>query len=80
MNELENVVGLGQAPGYRYAELVGDQLLVPGQVPHDNHGNLALLSGWRRAIGRVRRAMVSSSTSRRTEQLRAVRLRLLPRR
>lgn len=40
MNELEIAAGLSQTPGYRYAERVGDQLLVAGQVPHDQHGNL----------------------------------------
>lgn len=40
MNELEIAAGLCPTPSYRYAELINDQLLVAGQVPHDKHGAL----------------------------------------
>lgn len=32
--------GLAATPGYRYADRVGDQLFVAGQVPHDASGTL----------------------------------------
>lgn len=35
MNELETEAGLPATVNYRYAELVGDELFVAGQVPHD---------------------------------------------
>lgn len=35
MNEAEVQAGLSQTPNYRYAERVGDQLFVAGQVPQD---------------------------------------------
>lgn len=35
MNEAEREAGLAETPGYRYAEAVGDELFVAGQVPHD---------------------------------------------
>ena len=40
MNEREIAGGLADTPGYRYAEQVGDQLFVAGQVPHDSDGSL----------------------------------------
>ncbi len=40
MNEAELDAGLVQTPGYRYAERVGDQLFVAGQVPLDGDGEL----------------------------------------
>ncbi len=40
MNEDELAAGLAETPGYRYAELEGDQLFVAGQVPLDSSGNL----------------------------------------
>jgi enamine deaminase RidA (YjgF/YER057c/UK114 family) len=38
VNERERSAGLAETPGYRYAEAVGDQLFVAGQVPHDPSG------------------------------------------
>jgi enamine deaminase RidA (YjgF/YER057c/UK114 family) len=40
MNEREIDAGLAATPGYRYAEVVGDQLLVAGQVPLDAGGRV----------------------------------------
>ena len=40
MNQQENDAGLATAPGYRYANLLGDQLLVAGQVPRDRSVDL----------------------------------------
>lgn len=40
MNEEEVAAGLAPTPGYRYADVVGDQLFVAGQVPHDGDGVL----------------------------------------
>lgn len=40
MNEAEVDAGLGPTPGYRYADVVGDELFVAGQVPHDADGAL----------------------------------------
>jgi enamine deaminase RidA (YjgF/YER057c/UK114 family) len=40
MNELEHSAGLAPTPGYRYADVVGDQLFVAGQVPLDETGTL----------------------------------------
>ena len=40
MNDAEQVAGLAATPGYRYAEVVGNQLFVAGQVPHDRSGTL----------------------------------------
>lgn len=40
MNTLENQAGLAATSGYRYAEPVGNQLFVAGQVPHDADANL----------------------------------------
>jgi enamine deaminase RidA (YjgF/YER057c/UK114 family) len=40
VNEGEIQAGLAPTSGYRYAELVGDRLLVAGQVPHDAAASL----------------------------------------
>lgn len=40
MNEAEHEAGLAPTPGYRYAEVVGNQLFVAGQVPLDGDGDL----------------------------------------
>ena len=40
MNEAELRSGLPETPKYKYAERVGDQLFVAGQVPHDADGRL----------------------------------------
>ncbi|MGV2831818.1 RidA family protein [Myxosarcina sp. GI1(2024)] len=40
MNALEMRAGLPATPGYQYAQRVGNQLFVAGQVPHDTDGNL----------------------------------------
>jgi enamine deaminase RidA (YjgF/YER057c/UK114 family) len=40
MNEAEIAAGLARTPGYRYAERVGDQLFLAGQVPLDGDGRL----------------------------------------
>ena len=40
MNEEEVSAGLAPTPGYRYAERVGDELFVAGQVPLDGSGRL----------------------------------------
>ena len=40
MNEAELAAGLAPTPGYRYAEVVGRQLFVAGQVPLDSNGEL----------------------------------------
>jgi len=40
MNQEENDAGLADTPGYRYADRVGDQLYVAGQVPRDGSGDL----------------------------------------
>jgi len=40
MNNLETQAGLTPTPGYQYAQQVGNQLFVAGQVPHDADGNL----------------------------------------
>lgn len=39
-NERELAAGLAATPGYRYADRVGDELFVAGQVPHDADGDL----------------------------------------
>ena len=39
-NVAELAAGLATTPGYRYADRVGDQLFVAGQVPHDGDGQL----------------------------------------
>jgi enamine deaminase RidA (YjgF/YER057c/UK114 family) len=40
VNENELAAGLAPTPGYRYAEQVGDELFVAGQVPLDSAGNV----------------------------------------
>jgi enamine deaminase RidA (YjgF/YER057c/UK114 family) len=40
MNTREIQAGLAITPGYQYAQQVGNQLFVAGQVPHDVNGNL----------------------------------------
>lgn len=40
MNENELAAGLAPTPGYRYADTVGDELFVAGQVPNDADGEL----------------------------------------
>ena len=40
MNEAERDAGLAPTPGYRYADVVGDELFIAGQVPHGVHGAL----------------------------------------
>jgi enamine deaminase RidA (YjgF/YER057c/UK114 family) len=40
MNDDEVRAGLAETPGYRYAEVVGSQLFVAGQVPLDASGEL----------------------------------------
>ena len=40
MNEAELAAGLPETPQYQYAQRVGNQLFVAGQVPHDSRGRL----------------------------------------
>lgn len=40
MNQRELAAGLAPTPGYRYADVVGDRLVVAGQVPLDGDGSL----------------------------------------
>ncbi len=40
MNEFETAAGLPDTPGYRYAEVVGRELFVAGQVPQDESGSI----------------------------------------
>jgi len=40
VNEAERAAGLPATPQYQYAQRVGNQLFVAGQVPHDVHGRL----------------------------------------
>lgn len=40
MNEAELNAGLSATPQYRYADRLGNQLFVAGQVPLDSHGHL----------------------------------------
>jgi hypothetical protein len=40
MNEAERNAGLSATPQYRYADRLGSQLFVAGQVPLDAHGDL----------------------------------------
>ena len=40
MNEIEIEAGLATTPGYQYADQVGAQLFIAGQVPHDTNGQL----------------------------------------
>lgn len=39
-NRAERDAGLAPTPGYRYADVVGDQLFVAGQVPFDARGSI----------------------------------------
>lgn len=38
MNDAERDAGLPPTPGYRYADVVGDELFLAGQVPNDADG------------------------------------------
>jgi len=40
VNDAERAAGLAPTPAYRYADVVGDRLLVAGQVPLDTNGEL----------------------------------------
>lgn len=40
MNEAELAAGLPSTAQYQYAQRVGNQLFVAGQVPHDRHGQV----------------------------------------
>jgi enamine deaminase RidA (YjgF/YER057c/UK114 family) len=40
MNEAELAAGLPPTPGYRYADTVGDELFLAGQVPNDADGTI----------------------------------------
>lgn len=40
MNEAERAAGLSSTAQYQYAQRVGNQLFVAGQVPHDTHGQM----------------------------------------
>jgi enamine deaminase RidA (YjgF/YER057c/UK114 family) len=40
VNEAERAAGLPATPQYQYAQRVGNQLFVAGQVPHDAAGHL----------------------------------------
>ena len=40
MNEAERAAGLPSTAQYHYAQRVGNQLFVAGQVPHDLHGHV----------------------------------------
>ncbi|PZD72136.1 hypothetical protein C1752_03996 [Acaryochloris thomasi RCC1774] len=40
MNEHEIAAGLAQTPNYQYAQRIGPQLFISGQVPHDSEANL----------------------------------------
>jgi len=40
VNEAELAAGLPATPQYHYAQRLGNQLFVAGQVPHDPHGQL----------------------------------------
>lgn len=48
MNEAERDAGLAATPGYRYADVVGDELFVAGQVPLDGDGELVGVGDTRR--------------------------------
>lgn len=39
-NQMELEAGMAPTPGYRYAQVVGDQLFVAGQVPLDGSGEI----------------------------------------
>lgn len=40
MNESERAAGMPETPQYQYAQRVGNQLFIAGQVPHDSQGQL----------------------------------------
>ena len=40
MNEAERAAGLPSTAQYQYAQRVGNQLFVAGQVPHDSQGHI----------------------------------------
>jgi enamine deaminase RidA (YjgF/YER057c/UK114 family) len=40
MNEAERAAGLAETAKYKYADRVGNQLFIAGQVPHDADGQL----------------------------------------
>ena len=40
LNEGESAAGLAKTANYRYAERVGSQLFIAGQVPHDHSANM----------------------------------------
>ncbi|MBK6612571.1 RidA family protein [Ottowia sp.] len=40
MNKAERAAGMPETPQYQYAQRVGNQLFVAGQVPHDSQGQL----------------------------------------
>ena len=44
MNEAERAAGLPSTAQYHYAQRVGNQLFVAGQVPHDLHGHIVGLN------------------------------------
>lgn len=44
MNEIEEKAGLPATPGYRYAKLVGTELYISGQVPHNKSGVIVAIS------------------------------------
>jgi enamine deaminase RidA (YjgF/YER057c/UK114 family) len=48
VNEAERSAGLGPTPGYRYADEVGDELYIAGQVPHGADGVVVGLDDTRR--------------------------------
>jgi enamine deaminase RidA (YjgF/YER057c/UK114 family) len=50
MNEREESAGLAPTPGYRYAEGVGRELFIAGQVPHDRHGTIVAPGDARRQV------------------------------
>ena len=43
MNDAEIAAGLAPTPGYRYADRVGSQLFVAGQVPHDRDSQMVAI-------------------------------------
>jgi enamine deaminase RidA (YjgF/YER057c/UK114 family) len=57
VNELEHEAGLAPTPGYRYAERVGAQLFVAGQVPVDGTGALVSCHGLE--VRHIRRLQIS---------------------
>jgi enamine deaminase RidA (YjgF/YER057c/UK114 family) len=43
INQLESEAGLAPTPGYRYAQRIGNQLFVSGQVPNDENGQIVAI-------------------------------------